>query len=327
VKTFEKAAFEKDSGKAMASLKIVSVGVDGKTVVEATRTYPPEMKGMMGTYIPHGDEAPERGRNPGSAEPGPDMPRYIFLCDGEKRTRIAMLSTARTCDTLWELPSAKAEKYLFFQVANEGWAGRGEPHVWLGQLDAAGKRSEKDLGNPFAKTVDGPMFDLLEIAPDASKATVLMRAQRVKTIPKKLDDATRKQIEEQLKSGKVQAASINGQEGVIQMLASGLLYQKYERAGGGEDREGNLTMMFQTWQVWELDAAKQSIKAVTPEFGEAIGELENIVGMPGGPGARWQTSAAFGGGWMAINLLGQNRQMKQGDDWQESRGLMLVRVK
>ncbi|HYF49951.1 MAG TPA: sigma-70 family RNA polymerase sigma factor [Planctomycetota bacterium] len=328
VRTFSKAAFEKDVGKPLESLSIISGGAEGKAIVEAARLYPPEMRDMIGTYVPSGDEAPERGRNPGSAEPGPAMPRYIYLCEGDKRTRIFKASVARWLDTLWVLPSQKLDKYLYFQVANDGHSGHGVPHVWLGQLDATGKRTEKDLGNPFAKTVDAPQFNLLSLEADASRAIVLMRAQRPKTVPNKVDDATRKKIEDGLKNGEIRAVHRDGREALVQMLGGHFIFQKYERAGGATDRDGNVTMTFYTWQVWELNGKEGSVKAISPEYGEAIGELEGTVGIGGAARAGWNaTGSAYHAatGLLALPLSGVKRGQRGADE--ESRGLMLIRTK
>ncbi|MBI3828632.1 MAG: sigma-70 family RNA polymerase sigma factor [Planctomycetes bacterium] len=326
-KTLDIQGFEKTVGKRLEAAEVLAMTPDGKVVVEGVRQYPSEMRGMQGTFVPAGDEAPERGRNPGSAEPGPGMPRYIYLYDGANHSKIWMASTARTLDTLFVESSAKADKYLYFQVANDGGAGEGVPHAWLGQLDAAGKRTEKDLGNPFAKTVDAPQFDLLDLAPDASKALVLMHANRIKRVPRKLDEAMKKKLEEDLKSQKITAAHRDGQDAMMEMLAGMLLFRKYERAGGREDG-ANVVLTFSTWQLWEIDAAHQAMKAVTPEFGEAIGELENIVGLPGAPGGRWEgVKSAYNAqaGLLAMNLQGMRMAAGPGDFW-EPRGLVLIKA-
>lgn len=326
-KTLDIQGFEKTAGKRFESAEVLAVTPDGKVVVEGVRLYPPEMRGMLGTFVPKGDEAPERGSNPGSAESGPPMPRYLYLYEGAKSSKIWMASTARCLDTLLVEPSAKADKYLFFQVANDGGAGNGVPHAWLGQLDAAGKRTEKDLGNPFAKTVDAPQFDLLDLAPDASKALVLMHANYIKNVPKKLDEATKKKLEEDLKANKINAAHRDGPAAMMEMLAGAMLFRKYERAGGSDDGT-NVILTFSTWQLWEIDAVNQSMKAVTPVFGEAIGELESIVGLPGAPGGRWdgvKSAYSAQAGLLAMNLQGMRVAEGPGDFW-EPRGLVLIKA-
>ena len=190
-----KTAVEKTLGKPLAVVKALAVTA-GKYLIEGARPYPKEMGGMKGTYVPSGDETPERGRNPGSAEPGPDMPRYVCLLEENKLNLVQKISLARWLDTLLVLPSGKLDRFITFQIANEGPAGHGVPHAWLGRIDVTGKKTEKDLGNPFPQTVDAPRFSALDTAPDASKALVFMRANRDKVIPVKVDDEVEKALKQ-----------------------------------------------------------------------------------------------------------------------------------
>lgn len=313
------AAFEKEVGKSFARIR--TVGQDGKRVlVEGLRKYPDAMRDMIGTFVPNGDEAPERGRNPGSAEPGPAMPRYYYLFDGQKSRRIWMASTARYLDTLLVLPAAKLERYLYFQVANDGAAGQGVPHAWLGHLDAQGVRTEKDLGNPFGALTGAPVFQVLAVAPDAGKALVLARSLRERKISKNFDAETMKEIKKMLPN----AVHRDGNDAAFKMLAGAVLFRKYERAGGSDDGE-NVIMHFHTWSMWGLDAAKGEARRVGPEFGESIGELKDVVGAPGAPERGLGDDAAYSAnaGLAAVPLYGNG--MKPGK-FSEARGLMLLKV-
>ena len=319
-KLLDIAAFEKEVSKEFEALKTWVVTPDGKYVIEGTRKFPAGMHEISGPYMPGGDEKPERGENPGSTEGGPPMPRYIYLYEGQRRSKIWMASVARAIDTLFIVPSAKADKYLFFQVANAGGAGSGVPHAWIGQLDASGQRTEKDLGNPFAKTVDAPTFTLLQTAPDASKALVLMNVRRKKRISKQLDEETRKALKEQLKQSR-QGVHRDGPDEALEMMVGSLLAKKYER-GGYDDAGQEIILSFCTWQIWELDGVKQKISALSPEFGEAIGELDGVTGIPGAPLGE---APAFNSpaGLLAQNLRGK---YQLGDKRRESRGLLLIKV-
>ncbi len=72
--TCSRAICESMLGKPLDSLSIALVLPHDRIILDALRQYPPEMRNMMGTFVPRGDEAPERGSNPGDAEPGPEMP-------------------------------------------------------------------------------------------------------------------------------------------------------------------------------------------------------------------------------------------------------------
>ncbi|MCK6472078.1 MAG: sigma-70 family RNA polymerase sigma factor [Planctomycetes bacterium] len=313
------AAFEREAGKSFEQIR--TVAQDGKRVlVEGQRTYPEEMRDRIGTFVPGGDETPERGRNPGSAEPGPNMPRYYYICEGEKNRKIWMASTARFLDTLLVLPATKLDRYVYFQVANDGGAGQGVPHAWLGQLDALGVRTEKDLGNPFGALADAPVFQVLAVAPDAGKALVLARSMRERKISKNFDAETMKEIQKMLPN----AAHRDGKDAAIKMLAGAVLMHKYERAGCSDDGD-NVILHFHTWSLWVLDAVKGEVRRVGPEFGESIGELKDVVGAPGAPERGLGDDAAYSAnaGLVAVPLYGNG--MKPGK-FSEARGLMLLKV-
>lgn len=60
------------------------------------------------------------------------------------------------------------------------------------------------------------------------------------------------------------------------------MHTKYRRSGGQTGAK-ELFMYFSTWGLFVADAQKQEIRALGPEFGEAIGELEKVAGLPGTP--------------------------------------------
>lgn len=248
------------------------------------------------------------------------MPRYYYLCEGQKNRRIWMASTARFLDTLLVLPSAKLDRYLYFQVANDGAAGEGVPHAWLGQLDGQGVRTEKDLGNPFGELASAPVFQVLRVAPDAGTALVLAQSLRERRISKNFDAETMKEVQKHMAN----TVHRDGMEAAAKMLAGLLLMQKYER-GGGTDDGNEIVLQFFTWSLWVLDAAKGEARKLGPEFGESIGELKDVVGAPGAPDRGTSDGAAYSAnaGLAAVPLYGNG--MKPGK-FTEARGLMLLKV-
>ncbi|MGE3852782.1 MAG: hypothetical protein AB7K09_13650 [Planctomycetota bacterium] len=103
----------------------------------------PAHQGMSGTHT-YG-RAP-RGSNPGSAEPGPPPPSWEFLVEGGKATLLQKRHLARYIDEILVLPSHDLTRFAFFQIAQFGGAGNArDPKVWVGSIDATGKKTESEL--------------------------------------------------------------------------------------------------------------------------------------------------------------------------------------
>ncbi|MCZ7645448.1 MAG: hypothetical protein M5U26_09220 [Planctomycetota bacterium] len=272
-----------------------AAGPDGRVLIHALRKGP-DMSQMMGTYVAGGDEAPERGRNPGSAEPGPGMPSYVYLWDGKDLTLIRKLSLARWIDTLLVAPSEKLDRFLAFQVANLGGAGSGTPQAWLGSIDARGKLSERECTENL-KGLEAPGFSLLAVRADGSRALAVMTGQQTKEIKLK---------------GKTE------QERAMEMM---MLAMQSGRPGGSMSKDGAI-FKFGTCSLWILDAEKQEARQVGPSFGEAKGGLEGVVGIPGVP-QREDIVWSPAGGVAAMSL--QSLQFSPGKLESGSNGLLLVR--
>jgi hypothetical protein len=201
--------------------------------------------------VPEG--AKRRGRNPGSAEPGPEPPSWAILASGGKLKVIDVIWKARWIDDVLVLPARKLDRFLFAQMAQGGAAGDGNsPEVWLGSIDTAGKKKEKALPKgTFPPTMRDLSWQVLDVKDDASKALVLVTANLVVRIPVK---------------------------GPLDMP---LLMMKYGRLGGQMD--GKFAVLkFQSWSLWSFDAGKGTMKRVSKLYAEKVDELKKVsVGLKG----------------------------------------------
>jgi hypothetical protein len=313
----EPAQLEEIESRPFERVEFLEVCNVGAAIVQGTRPFP---RGVFGTHVPTGDEAPERGRNPGSAEPPPPMPRYIYHWNGRDLKRVWMASQARCIDTLWVKPDVTLRNYLFFQVANSGGARHGTPHVWLGRIDEKGGRIETDLGNPFAEGVDAPQFTCLRTDLGASKSLVFVRSNRIKRIKKELDAEMKKLLAENAGN----AFHRDGKDAAMNMLAGALLMQRYGRSGCSEDGT-HVIMDFAAWSLWVLDAKAGRMRQLGPEYGEAIGDLDGVVGVGGAPGSSWSGAApVYSEKARAVTVVLEGSNART--PGRAPRGLMLISV-
>ncbi len=256
-----RAAVEKAVGKPIERVVLRAFGPDGKLFVAGVRPYPEDMRGRSGTYVPAGDEAPTRGRNPGSAEPGPGMPQYLYVADGETLTLIKQVSLARHLDTLLVAPSRALDRFAFLQVANDGGAGSGVPTIWAGSINAAGKLTEKELGRVVDEGLEAPRFRALATSADGSGAILLMEASREKEL--RLDDPAVKKL----------------LGGAPKEMAAPLLSQAYGR-GGARITDDAVILSFASWGLYALDAGEPGLRKLGL-FGEGIARFAGETGLPG----------------------------------------------
>ncbi len=281
-----------DAVRALATLP------DRTVLVEAWRPFPQERRDMLGTYVPSGVDEPERGRNPGSAEPGPDLPRiWLRISPGAMQagvpaagapalqvTRWWHAATARWLDSICLAPSQDLSHGLLLQIINIGAAGDGLPHLWLGALDRAGTRTERDLANPFPPTMRAPVATLLDASADAASALVLVRAHRNALVALPDDPQSRAQALALAANGQAQAASRDGEAGVLPLLEQMLVFMKYHRTGSFDG--AHLILPFAQWQVWLAEPGSGLFIPVCPLFGEAgAPDAKDEMGMPGAPSA------------------------------------------
>jgi hypothetical protein len=253
-----KQALEKELGKELSHLTLAAHAPDGTLLIAAHRKFPDFMRDMTGTYVPSGDEEPKRGRNPGSAEPGPDMPTYLFRRDERGLRRLLMVSLARSIDSYLIAPAAGLERLLTLQVANDGGAGSGVPHVWLGVLEPDGRHEERDLGRGFAEGLDAPMLKLLEAGPDGRSAITWMEANTIYRI----NTNDPKVIEEHAKAAGMTLEKFRANAAAFIMA----MYSMSSNAGVSLDQNGMLEVRFRLWQVVGTDAAAGTLTARGPVF-------------------------------------------------------------
>ncbi len=168
-------------------------------------------------------------------------------------------------------------------------------------------------------------FHALEIAGDAQHALVVMQAFRIRKISKQLDAAERKAIDDQLKAGTVNAASVDGAQGVRSMMESIVLFRQYGRMGSEE--ENSLVMHFATWRIFEVDALHHALRPIGPEFGEASGGFQGVVGITGCPVGDCQQAAmsfSHAAGLLAVSLEDRNPFLE--GHHPPSTGLLLMRT-
>ena len=134
----------------------------------------PRNQGRRGT---HTYGAAPRGRNPGSAEPGPDAPSWEFLVTDGKATLLHKRHLARYIDQLLVLPAADLSRFSFLQLAQLGGAGDADdPQIWVGTIDAAGKKQESKLAaNPFPAEWHNLSLSVLDRTDDG-KLLMLVKA-------------------------------------------------------------------------------------------------------------------------------------------------------
>ena len=80
--------------------------------------------------------------------------RFVFVAEGGKLTLIKKISLSRWLDTLLLAPARELDRFCALQVANDGGAGSGVPHMWLGSIDGKGTmKDERDLGRATPEKV------------------------------------------------------------------------------------------------------------------------------------------------------------------------------
>jgi RNA polymerase sigma factor (sigma-70 family) len=214
---------------------------------EPTKAY---FSGVHVYPVPRGAE--KRGRNNGSAEPGSDPPWWAVLHAGGRSTVLSANWTARWCDSIVVLPSGKLDRFLYAQMAQKGWAmAARDPEVWLGTIDAKGKKTETKLAkSPFPPQMRDIRWHVLDWKEDASRALVLVTAHlEVRKAMKGPDD-----------------------------IAD--LTVRYNRAA--QPSGNDAVLLFQSWSLWVFDAEKGTLKQLSKRYAEKIDELaKSTVGLEG----------------------------------------------
>lgn len=201
-----------------------------------TRSYP----------VPKGAE--KRGRNPGSAEPGPGPPTWSVLVAGGKPVVLSPNWKARHIDAIEVIPAPQLDRFLYAQMAQRGGAGDArDPEVWLGTIDTAGKKAEKKLErSPFPADWRELRWTALDTSADGKRALVLVTCHVIKKVP------------------------VAGPGDTAKVMA------KYGRSGARSDGAGNALLKFQGWSLWSFDGEKGTAKQLTKLYGEKIGDVGEV---------------------------------------------------
>jgi hypothetical protein len=193
--------------------------------------------------VPKGGQ--KRGRNPGSAEPGPAPPTWSVLVAGGKPAVVSVNWRARGIDDIVVLPSRKLDHFLYAQMAQKGGGGDGhDPEVWLGAIDEKGKKAEKKLAkSPFPAGLRDLRWTTLDVSDDGKRSLVLVTCH----VPKDI--------------------AIKGPEDLADLL------MKYGRSGATQDGDGAARLKFQAWSLWSFDGDKGAMKQLTKLCVEKIADL------------------------------------------------------
>jgi hypothetical protein len=142
-------------GKPIERVELLDEAADGSLLAVAWRPLPAAAERTLGTFVSDGDEAPQHGVNPGSAEPRPDLPRYLLSLRSGKLSSLRGFSLARWIDRLLLMPTPTHDAVLALLLANDGYPSHNTPHVWLGRVGADATFGEHDLGDPFTSAEGG----------------------------------------------------------------------------------------------------------------------------------------------------------------------------
>ncbi len=262
-----KAAIPGIDEKPIRVVRLLARGSGGRLLLEAEREAKRAMRVKMGRGMSRqltADEMPKRGRNPGSAEPPPSLPRYRLLKEDGRVKRVSCISKARWLDTWIEAPSADCRSFLRLQVANDGGAGRGTPAIWTHLRMWPGEFEEHELGTAgLPGDIQAPRFEWLSTAADGESGLVFMRGLREHTFD----------VNDPAVLRKYAPGLPPGEQG--KRMAIVFLMQHFERGGAS----GN-TLSFAHQGVYRV-SARGTLTPLADGFGEQIAPFSDHTGLPG----------------------------------------------